>query len=84
MEYGYHIAMDNPLRGGVLILPGGRPESSRGSRPWQLANQRMALLAGSLRRRLGQGVRVAAHLAAGGDIGAIVALGEPKPPETYP
>jgi hypothetical protein len=44
----------------------------------------MALLAGSLRRRLGQGVRVAAHLAAGGDIGAIVALGEPKPPETYP
>jgi pimeloyl-ACP methyl ester carboxylesterase len=42
----------------VLILPGGRPESSQAARPWQLANQRMALLAGSLRRRLGPGVRV--------------------------
>jgi pimeloyl-ACP methyl ester carboxylesterase len=50
--------MENPVRGGVLILPGGRPESSDVSRPWQLANQRMALLARSLRRRLGPGVRV--------------------------
>ena len=114
--------MDNTLRGGVLVLPGGKPESSVASRPWQLANQRMALLERSLRRRLGDGVavrlvqyrlrgwnsdqldalrdgqialdemreefdptkivvvghsmggRVAAHLSASGDVGAVVAL----------
>jgi hypothetical protein len=30
IRYGYHIAMDNPLRGGVLILlAGGSPRTSR-------------------------------------------------------
>ncbi|MET0758549.1 MAG: alpha/beta fold hydrolase [Mycobacterium sp.] len=114
--------MDNALRGGVLILPGGKPQSAVASRPWQLANARMALIARSLRRRLGDGVavrlvqyrlrgwnggrfdalrdaelalgdmreefdstkivvvghsmggRVAAHLSASGDVGAVVAL----------
>ena len=114
--------MDNELRGGVLVLPGGKPESSVASRPWQLANQRMELLARSLRWRLGDGVavrrvsyrlrgwngakfdalrdaeialddmreqfdptkivvvghsmgaRVAAHLSASGDVGAVIAL----------
>ena len=114
--------MDNALRGGVLMLPGGKPQSAVASRPWQLANARMALIARSLRRRLGDGVavrlvqyrlrgwnsgrfdalrdaelalgdmreefdstkivvvghsmggRVAAHLSASGDVGAVVAL----------
>lgn len=34
----------------VLVLPGGKPESRASSRAWQLANLRMALLAGSLRK----------------------------------
>ncbi len=114
--------MDNELRGGVLVLPGGKPESTLASRAWQLANLRMTLLARSLRHRLGDGVtvrqvqyrlrgwngaqfdalrdarmaledireefdaakivvvghsmgaRVAVHLAADGDVGAVVAL----------
>lgn len=44
--------------GGVLVLPGGKPASDGPSRPWQLANLRVALLALSLRRRLGAGVEV--------------------------
>ena len=51
--------MDNELlNGGVLVLPGGKPESNLASRPWQLANQRMELLARSLRCHLGDGVAV--------------------------
>ncbi len=109
-------------RGGVLVLPGGKPQSTARSHPLQLANQRIEWLARSLRHRLGSGVvlqrvqyrvrgwnspgldalrdasialdsmrehfnaakivvighsmggRVAAHLAAGGDVGAVVAL----------
>jgi pimeloyl-ACP methyl ester carboxylesterase len=109
-------------RGAVLVLPGGKPESTATSHPLQLANQRIEWLARSLRRRLGSGVlvrqvryrvrgwnsaeldalrdaaitldsmrdhfdaakivlvghsmggRVAAHLSAGGDVGAVVAL----------
>jgi pimeloyl-ACP methyl ester carboxylesterase len=110
------------LTGGVLVLPGGRPRSVARSRPWQLANLRVGLLARAMRRRLGPGVdvrlvryrvrgwnpdrldalrdarialdalrrrfepadivvvghsmggRVAAHLAASGDVGAVAAL----------
>ena len=109
-------------RGGVLVLPGGKPESTARSHPLQLADQRVEWLARSLRRRLGSGVlvqrvryrvrgwnsaqldalrdatialdsmreqfdaakivvvghsmggRVAAHLSASGDVGAVVAL----------
>jgi pimeloyl-ACP methyl ester carboxylesterase len=109
-------------RGGVLVLPGGKPESTATSHPLQLANQRLEWLARSLRRRLGSGVlvrrlqyrvrgwnstgmdalrdatialdsmrehfdaakivvvghsmggRVAAHVSASGDVGAVVAL----------
>jgi pimeloyl-ACP methyl ester carboxylesterase len=108
--------------GAVLVLPGGRPRSIARSHPWQLANLRVALLARSLRSRVGAGIeirqvryrvrgwnpgrldalgdaraalddlllrhaaadivvvghsmggRVAAHLAASGDIGAVAAL----------
>jgi dienelactone hydrolase len=42
----------------VLVLPGGRVRSDEASRWWQLANVRMMLVAGSLRCRLGRGVRV--------------------------
>jgi pimeloyl-ACP methyl ester carboxylesterase len=45
-------------RGGVLILPGGRPQSDEESRVWQLANLRMIWLAWALRARFGGGVRV--------------------------
>ena len=45
-------------RGGVLVLPGGKPESTATSHPLQLANQRIEWLAHSLRRRLGSGVLV--------------------------
>ena len=106
----------------MLVLPGGRPRSDARSRPWQLANLRVALLAAALRRTLGpaadvrlvryrlrgwnparrdaltdarralddmlthvpadrivvvghsMGGRVAAHLAAAGDVGGVVAL----------
>jgi len=44
--------------GGVLILPGGRPQSDEASSAWQLANLRMDWLALALRRRFGSGVRV--------------------------
>jgi pimeloyl-ACP methyl ester carboxylesterase len=105
-----------------LVLPGGRARSDEVSRWWQLANIRVMLVAGALRRRLGpdvevrrvqyryrgwngprmdavrdaervldavrhrfdpksivlvghsMGGRVAAHLAGGADIGAVVAL----------
>jgi pimeloyl-ACP methyl ester carboxylesterase len=46
------------LRGGVLVLPGGRPHSDEASRVWQLANVRMIWLAVALRARLGSGVRI--------------------------
>jgi pimeloyl-ACP methyl ester carboxylesterase len=52
------VSVDDNLRGGVLVLPGGKPESTLASRRWQLANQRMALLARSLRHQLGSGVQV--------------------------
>ena len=35
---------------GILVLPGGKPRSDDPSHAWQLANLRMALVAGSLRR----------------------------------
>jgi pimeloyl-ACP methyl ester carboxylesterase len=108
--------------GCVLVLPGGKVRSGRPSRPWQLANLRMAFISATLRRRLGpdvavervryrkrgwnspqldalhdakhvldrardrfepnqiavvghsMGGRVAAHLAARGDVGSVVAL----------
>lgn len=114
--------MRTEVSGGVLVLPGGKPESSAPSSAVQLANLRMEWFAGALRRRLGDGVRVrrvqyrvrgwndpqrdalrdaeesltamreqcaageivavghsmggrvAAHLAATGDVGAVVAL----------
>jgi pimeloyl-ACP methyl ester carboxylesterase len=116
------MGMNSSKDGCVLVLPGGKVRSERPSRPWQLANLRMALFAASLRRRLGadvevrrvryrvrgwnhprldalldaeavldraldrfeparvavvghsMGGRVAAHLAARGDIGTVVAL----------
>ena len=40
------------------MLPGGKVSSAQASRPWQLANIRMALFAASLRRRLGPGFEV--------------------------
>lgn len=50
--------MNNRKRGGVLILPGGRPSSAEVSRVWQLANVRMIWLAWALRLRMGRRVRV--------------------------
>jgi len=50
--------MGDDVRGGVLVLPGGRPRDASTSRPWQLANQRMMWLAQSLQRRLGSSVQV--------------------------
>jgi pimeloyl-ACP methyl ester carboxylesterase len=44
--------------GGVLVLPGGKPESTAKSHPLQLTNQRIEWLARSLRHRLGSGVLV--------------------------
>lgn len=46
------------MRGGVLVLPGGRPRDASASRRWQLANQRMIWLAHSLQRSLGSSVQV--------------------------
>jgi pimeloyl-ACP methyl ester carboxylesterase len=45
-------------RGGVLVLPGGKPRDTSASRMWQLANQRMVWLAASLRHELGGSVKV--------------------------
>lgn len=42
----------------MLILPGGRARDSTASHAWQLANLRMAWLAHSLRRTLGDSVQV--------------------------
>ena len=42
----------------MLVLPGGKPRSLARTRPWQLANLRVALLAYALRRRLGSSVEV--------------------------
>ncbi|TPG28038.1 alpha/beta fold hydrolase [Mycolicibacterium hodleri] len=50
--------MTSNVKAGVLVLPGGRPKSEAPSRPWQLANLRIELLARSLRRRVGAGVEV--------------------------
>ena len=50
--------MSNDVRGGVLVLPGGRPRNASTSRTWQLANQRMIWLAHSLQRSLGSSVKV--------------------------
>lgn len=44
--------------GAVLVLPGGKPRSLERTRPWQLANLRVALIARALHRRLGPGVEV--------------------------
>ena len=116
------LVVDLNITGGVLVLPGGKPNSMQRSRRWQLAHLRMALLAWTLRRHLprhvevrrvryrlrgwnpdrldalrdarvalddllthfdpkdvvvvghSMGARVAAHLAASGDVGAVVAL----------
>ena len=116
------VASNRDVSGGVLVLPGGKPNSLQPSQPWQLAHLRVALLAGALRRRLprhvevrrvryrlrgwnagrldalrdaraalddllerfppqdivvvghSMGGRVAAHLAASGDVGAVAAL----------
>ena len=116
------MGMDKNQSGCVLVLPGGKVNSDRPPRCWQLANLRMAFFAGALRRRLGpdvdvrrvryrlrgwnsprldalhdaeavldiareqfepaqiavvghsMGGRVAAHLAARGDVGTVVAL----------
>lgn len=113
---------DRPGPGGILILPGGKPNSVEQSQPWQLAHVRMAMLAAGLRARVprhveirrvryrvrgwnpgrldalsdaraalddmltriaaqrvvvvghSMGGRVAAHLAAGTEVGAVVAL----------
>ena len=59
------MADRNGTVGGVLILPGGRPRSAASSRTWQLANQRMAWLAWSLRHTLSPQIvvrRVRYHL----------------------
>ncbi|MEV6071123.1 alpha/beta fold hydrolase [Nocardia sp. NPDC052001] len=46
--------VDHPRPSGhVLVLPGGQERSRARVRPWQLAQVRAALLARSLRRRLG-------------------------------
>lgn len=50
--------MSSEARGGVLILPGGKPQSDETSRARQLANLRMDWLALALRRKLGGGVRL--------------------------
>lgn len=42
----------------MLVLPGGRVHSDQASRWWNLANLRMMLVAGALRRRLGPDVHV--------------------------
>lgn len=42
----------------MLVLPGGRVHSDRASHWWNLANLRMMLVAGALRRRLGPDVQV--------------------------
>jgi dienelactone hydrolase len=116
------VTSNDAFTGGVLVLPGGRPRSDARSRPWQLANLRVRLLARSLQANLGRhvdvrlvqyrvrgwnpdrldalrdaqhaldelrsrfepsdivvvghsmGARVAVHLAAGGDVGAVAAL----------
>ncbi|MGO4445879.1 dienelactone hydrolase family protein [Mycobacterium sp. 2YAF39] len=52
------MGISNGARGGVLILPGGKPSDMSASRSWQLANQRMNWLALSLRRRLGSSATV--------------------------
>jgi pimeloyl-ACP methyl ester carboxylesterase len=52
------VASKAEFTGAVLVLPGGRPRSVARSRPWQLANLRVALLARSLRRRLPRGADV--------------------------
>jgi hypothetical protein len=52
------VNVENKVRGGVLVLPGGKPDSDLASRSWQLVNQRMALLTRALRHRLGGGVEV--------------------------
>lgn len=50
--------MTSNVKAAVLVLPGGRPRSEAPSRPWQLANLRIALLARSLQRRVGGQVEV--------------------------
>ncbi|MFI5506448.1 alpha/beta hydrolase family protein [Mycobacterium sp. NPDC051804] len=50
--------MNSAPRGGVLILPGGKPQSDEASSALQLANLRMDWLALELRLRFGAGVRV--------------------------
>ncbi|MGX6510116.1 alpha/beta hydrolase [Rhodococcus sp. SJ-2] len=46
-------------RAHVLVLPGGKPSSHAGTRPWHLTSVRMALLTEALRSRLtGHGITV--------------------------
>jgi alpha/beta superfamily hydrolase len=52
------MGLDMRERGCVLVLPGGKVRSDRPSRSWQLANLRMAIFAGAMRRRLGSNVEV--------------------------
>ena len=52
------MRVNSGVRGGVLILPGGKPQSDEASRALQLANLRMDWLALELRLRFGTGVRV--------------------------
>lgn len=52
------MVADPDFTGGVLVLPGGKPNSLARSRPWQLAHLRVALLTGALRRRLPAHIQV--------------------------
>jgi dienelactone hydrolase len=52
------MGMDKTAQGCVLVLPGGKVRSDLDSRPWQLANVRMAFVAAALHRRLGPDVEV--------------------------
>jgi pimeloyl-ACP methyl ester carboxylesterase len=52
------VDTDDGVRGGVLVLPGGKPSDTSPARAWQLANRRMEWLAWSLRRHLGRSVQV--------------------------
>ncbi len=49
---------DDDVRGGVLVLPGGKPRDTSAARPWQLAHQRVRWLAWSLQRHLGDAATV--------------------------
>ncbi len=52
------MGMDTYGSGCVLVLPGGKVNSDRRARYWQLANLRMVFFARTLRRRLGPDIKV--------------------------